>query len=135
MKARVLISLPILALAGLIIWQSLPPKPPELSFAANGVVEQADFKQDTCIVKIAIYEWTNLSQGFELKDIPMRSDRYVVHGSGQTCQALPIAMSGANQHISFEVSSNKNQWSFITNPSAALGCGGLQMNWKPDPES
>ncbi len=130
--------MPILALLGIaaiLIWQAAKPKPQQLTFAANGVVEQADFKQDTCTVKIAIYEWTNISQGFELKDIPMQSDRYIVYGTGQSCQALPIAMSGANQHIRFEVGSSKNTWSFITNPSAAIGCGGLQMNWKPDPES
>lgn len=133
MKARVL-ALVLLSTALCLLWQRLTPKAQTLSFAANGIVEQTEFKQNTCKVKIAIYEWTYLSEGFLLKDIPKPSDRYIVHGHKQNCQALPVAMSGANQHISFEVKGNKHKWVFVSNPQAALNCGGLSINWTPEPE-
>jgi hypothetical protein len=127
----------LLGITGFFIWKSrvAQPTPYERTFTANGVVEQADFKDGQCIIKVAIYDWVNLSEGFKLADIPERSDRYIVHGSGESCQALPIAMSATNQHISFEVGYSRNQWSFINNPKAALSCGGVKMNWLPDPES
>jgi hypothetical protein len=123
----------LLGTAGFFIWKARDTT--SLGFSANGVVEEADFKNNKCSIKVAIYEWINLEGDFNIADIPQRSDRYTIHGSGEACQALPVAMSATNQHISFEIGYINRKWQLVKNPTAALGCGGLNMNWTPDPES
>jgi hypothetical protein len=132
---RVLIPVFILLLGvvGLLVWKA--PTRYQLTFSANGVVEKVEYNRDQCTIKVAIYEWINLGGDYKIADIPKQSDRYIIQGSGEPCQALPIAMTATNQHISFEAGYAKKQWTFIKNPSAALSCGGLSTNWKPKPES
>jgi hypothetical protein len=128
----------VFAGAGFALWQTRTPAFPttfDLTFSATGLVEQVDFKKETCTVKVAVYDWINLSQGFELAEIPSRSDRYYLHGQGEACQALTVAMAATSQHIGFQVGRSKDKWYFVANPTSAVGCGGMKIEWKPDPES
>jgi hypothetical protein len=107
----------------------------DLTFSATGLVETVEYKAETCVVKVAVYDWINLSQGFELSDIPSRSDRYYLHGEGEACHALTVAMASTEQHIGFQAGRSGKHWYFTTNPTSAVGCGGMKLDWKPDPES
>ena len=129
----------IAALAGgLLFWQaqgSTFPTSFDLTFSATGLVENVAYERDSCKVKVAIYDWINLSQGFELSDIPSRSDRYLLHGQGETCDALTVAMVSTEQHIGFQAGRSGKDWYFVTNPNAAVGCGGMKLDWVPEPEN
>jgi hypothetical protein len=120
-------------------WQVWPrtafPTSFDLSFSATGLVEKVEFKKESCIVKVAVYDWVNLSQGFSLSEIPARSDRYYLHGQGENCQALTVALAATQQHISFQAGRAGKDWYFLANPSAAVGCGGMKLAWQPDPEN
>lgn len=123
---------------GFIFWRAREAPFPttfDLTFSATGLVENVDYSKNTCTVKVAIYDWINLSQGFELSDIPSRSDRYFLHGQGEACDALTVAMASTEQHIGFQVGRSGKDWYFITNPNAAVGCGGMKIDWIPEPES
>ncbi|MGL4608835.1 MAG: hypothetical protein ACRCYY_03990 [Trueperaceae bacterium] len=128
----------VLLLLSVSLWYVLArrgyPSSFELEFSATGLVEQVDYQGERCSVKVAVYDWIHLSQGFELTEIPKRSDRYVLQGQGETCQALTVAMASTEQHIGFEAGQARGSWYFVDNPTAAVGCGGMEMNWKPDPE-
>jgi hypothetical protein len=106
----------------------------DLEFAATGLVEDVRYKADTCTVKVAVYDWINLSPGFALSEIPSRSDRYYLRGQGETCQALTVAMAATEQHIGFQVGRAEKNWYFLANPSAAENCGGMKLEWVPEPE-
>jgi hypothetical protein len=128
----------VLTGVGFALWQSRATPLPtnfDLTFSATGLVERVDHKKDTCVVKVAIYDWVNLSQGFELSEIPSRSDRYYLRGQGEACQALTVAMAATSQHIGFQVGRSGKDWYFVANPTSAVGCGGMKINWTPDPES
>jgi hypothetical protein len=130
----------ILAALGVVIWQaraksSAFPEQFELKFTATGLVENVSSRGDTCTVKVAVYDWINLSQGFRLSEIPSRSERYYVRGQGETCQALTVAMASTEQHIGFEAGRSGKTWYFTKNPTSAVGCGGMKIHWLPDPES
>jgi hypothetical protein len=123
------------ALAAWRIWPAPSfPTTFDLTFSATGLVENIEFKKASCLVKVAVYDWVNLSQGFELSEIPERSDRYYLRGQGESCQALTVAMAATSQHISFQAGRSGKEWYFTENPSAAVGCGGMKMEWVPDPE-
>jgi hypothetical protein len=128
----------VLAGIGFALWQTRTPTFPmafDLTFTATGLVEKVDFTKETCIVKVAVYDWINLSQGFALADIPNRSERYYLHGQGEACQALTVAMASTEQHIGFQVGRSGKDWYFVANPTSAVGCGGMKIDWVPDPES
>ncbi len=128
----------VLAGVGIALWTTRTSEMPtafDLTFSATGLVENVDYKKETCTVKIAVYDWINLSQGFELSEIPSRSDRYFLRGQGETCNALTVAMATTEQHINFQVGRSGKDWYFVANPIAAVGCGGMKMDWTPDPES
>jgi hypothetical protein len=118
------------------VWPDTPfPSDFNLAFSATGLVENVEYKKDTCIVKVAVYDWINLSQGFELSEIPKRSDRYYLHGQGEACQALTVAMASTEQHIGFQAGRSGKDWYFTENPTSAVACGGMKIDWVPDPES
>jgi hypothetical protein len=138
--AKILPFLTIITLlaVGFFFWKaranSAFPTSFELEFAATGLVEDVKYKADTCTVKVAVYDWINLSPGFELSEIPARSDRYYLRGQGETCQALTVAMAATEQHIGFHVGRSEKNWYFLANPTAAENCGGMKIEWVPDPE-
>lgn len=110
------------------------PKSFDLSFAGTGLVENVDAsKNGSCVVQVALYDWLNLSQGFDLAEIPQQNERYYLHGEGATCQALTIAMASTNNHIGFEAGLGGDTWYFADTPAPALGCGGLEIDWTPPP--
>lgn len=128
----------ILAGAAFALWKSKTAPFPttfDLTFSATGLVENVEYKKERCLVKVAVYDWVNLSQGFELAEIPGRSDRYYLHGQGEACQALTVAMASTKQHIGFQVGRSGKDWYFVANPTSAVGCGGMKIDWVPDPES
>jgi hypothetical protein len=124
--------------AGFFFWKARAnpvfPTSFDLEFAATGLVEDVKYKADTCTAKVAVYDWINLSPGFEIADIPSRSDRYYLRGQGESCQALTVAMATTEQHIGFEVGRSEKDWYFLANPTAAENCGGMKIEWVPDPE-
>jgi hypothetical protein len=133
----------VLVGASLIIWQARAnPNFPDLSspnafdvhFSATGLVENVTYEGKTCTVKVAIYDWINLSQGFTLSEIPSRSDRYYLRGQGEACQALTVAMASTEQHIGFQAGRSGKHWYFMKNPTSAVGCGGMKLEWVPEPE-
>lgn len=123
---------------GVFVWRAYArpvfPTEFELHFAATGLVEDVDYQGDTCTVKVAIYDWINLSQGFELSEIPNRSDRYYLRGQGESCQALTVAMAATEQHIGFQAGRSGKGWYLLQNPTSAVGCGGMKLDWVPEPE-
>jgi hypothetical protein len=128
----------LLAGAGFAYWtlRAAPfPTTFDLTFSATGLVENVDYKNKTCTVKVAIYDWINLSQGFELSEIPNRSDRYLLTGQGEACQALTVAMASTEQHIGFQAGRAGREWYFVASPTSAVACGGMKLEWTPDPES
>ncbi len=129
----------VLAGVGLAVWQLWPETPfPtafERQFSATGLVENVVYKKDTCTVKVAVYDWINLSEGFELAEIPQRSDRYSLQGQGEACQALTVAMAATSQHIGFQAGRSGENWYLAASPIAATACGGMKIEWLPDPES
>jgi hypothetical protein len=137
---RVLSVLTIITLVavGFFVWkvEAKPVFPTsfDLQFAATGLVEKVDYKADTCVVKVAVYDWVNLSPGFQLSEIPRRSDRYYLHGQGETCQAVTVAMAATEQHIGFQAGRSEKDWYFVANPISAAGCGGMKIEWVPEPE-
>ncbi len=138
MKVIFVLMFCVLVGAALTIWNTRPTPFPttfDLTFSATGLVEKVDYDKETCVVKVAIYDWINLSQGFELSEIPSRSERYFLRGRGEACQALTVAMAATSQHIGFQVGRAKQDWYFVTNPTSAVGCGGMKIDWLPDPES
>jgi hypothetical protein len=137
---RILSVLTVITLmtVGFFVWKAKTnpafPTSFDLQFAATGLVEKVDYKADTCTVKIAVYDWINLSPGFELSEIPNRSDRYYLRGQGEACQALTVALATTEQHIGFQVGRSGKDWYFVDNPSSAAGCGGMKIDWVPESE-
>jgi hypothetical protein len=128
---------------GLGVWQvrtnpTFPdtsnPRAFDVHFSATGLVENVAYEGKTCTVKIAVYDWINLSQGFGLSEIPSRSDRYYLRGQGEACQALTVAMASTEQHIGFQAGRSDENWYFMKNPTSAVGCGGMKLEWVPEPE-
>jgi hypothetical protein len=123
---------------GVFVWRayarSVFPTTFELHFAATGLVEDVIYQDDTCTVKVAVYDWINLSQGFEISEIPSRSDRYYLRGQGEKCNALTVAMASAEQHIGFQAGRVGKTWYLMQNPTSAVGCGGMKLEWVPEPE-
>ena len=106
----------------------------DLSFVGTGLVEAIETpKKGRCVVQIALYDWINISRGFELSEIPQQNERYYLHGEGETCQALTVAMASTNNHIGFEAGLGGNTWYFAETPAPAVGCGGLEIDWTPPP--
>jgi len=110
------------------------PQTFDLSFAGTGLVEAIETpKKGACVVQVALYDWITISQGFELSEIPQQNERYYLRGEGETCRALTVAMASTNNHIGFEAGLGGNDWYFTETPAPALGCGGLEIDWKPPP--
>jgi hypothetical protein len=128
----------VVVAVGILVWRAYArpafPQAFDLQFAATGLVEDVAYQGDTCRVKIAIYDWINLSQGFEFSEIPSRSDRYYLRGQGEKCQALIVAMAATEQHIGFQAGRAGKAWYLIQNPTSAVGCGGMKLDWVPEPE-
>jgi hypothetical protein len=137
-KVSSVLTVATLLTAGFFVWKARAtpafPTSFELEFAATGLVEDVTYKADTCTVKVAVYDWINLSPGFEIAEIPSRSDRYYLRGQGEVCQALTVAMAATEQHIGFQVGRAEKDWYFLANPIAAENCGGMKIEWTPDPE-
>ena len=106
----------------------------EKNFAGTGVVEDIQSHGSRCTLKVALYDWLNLSKGFPLTEIPSRNDRFLIVGENDLCNAAMVASTTANGHIAFSAGSVKNKWYLTENPIAGAGCGGLAINWQPDPE-
>ena len=105
-----------------------------LSFSATGLVEDIDSRAGgRCTVQIALYDWVNLSPGFPIGEIPAESDRYMLHGTGEVCQAVSVAMASTSGHIGFRATRASRKWHFVDRPTPALGCGGLTIDWTPRP--
>lgn len=104
----------------------------ELDFRAFGYVEAVRDTRGGCEVDLAIFEWVNLSPGFDIAEIPRQNDRYTLIGERDSCQALTVAMAATGQHISFGAGRSRGRWYFLDRPSAAYGCGGLEIDWTPD---
>lgn len=105
----------------------------DLDFRAFGYVESVEELRGGCRVQIAVYEWVNLSPGFELAEIPQQDDRYRLTGATEHCQALTVAMAATGQHIGFEAGRVGARWYLSDRPFAAFGCGGLEIDWTPAP--
>ena len=106
----------------------------DLDFRAFGYVEGIHDTNSGCEVEVAIYEWVNLSPGFDIGEIPRQNDRYSLLGDRDSCQALTVAMASTGQHIGFEAGRARGRWYLSDRPSAAYGCGGLEIDWTPHPE-
>ena len=107
----------------------------EVDFSGTGLVEDSSFTADGCEIKVALYDWINLSAGFELAEIPQQNQRFVLRGEGEVCNALTVATTDTKGHISFEAGRAKDNWYFLAAPEAGVSCGGLAIDWEPEPES
>ena len=135
-----LIGLALVSLVSLVLFWFLSgraqatPEAFDLRFSATGLVEDISFERGgRCTVQIAVYDWLTLSQGFPLEAIPQQDDRYRLRAEGATCQAVEVAMATTDNHIGFETGRAGNSWYFTQLPVAALGCGGLELDWTPAP--
>ncbi len=125
------------ATVGIGLFQNSPgvPESFEIDFRGFGYVEKIAEQRDGCRVQLAIYEWINLSPGFEIHEIPRQNDRFTLTGNVDSCQALTVAMAATGQHISFSAGRSGARWFFTGRPEAAYGCGGLGVEWVPEPQS
>lgn len=106
----------------------------ERQFTATGLVEAVSpGKKGTCNVRVAVYDWISISQGFAIGEVPQESDRYDVMGNGEACQSLTMSMASSSDHISFTIGQAAQSWYFTVPPTPALGCGGLEIDWTPTP--
>ena len=122
------------ALVWLFFVQERSPTSFELDFTATGLVEEVDFQDGgRCTVQVAVYDWISLSQGFELGEIPQQDERYYLRGEGEACQALNVAMAATQNHIGFKTGRSGDRWYFVEPPQPATGCGGLAIDWTPEP--
>ena len=110
-------------------------KPSKWIFQGTGLVEDSSFSDSSCEVKVALYSWVSLSSGFELSEIPQQNQRFLLRGEGEVCNALTMATATTDGHISFEAGRAEDDWYFLTTPEAGVSCGGLAINWVPEPES
>lgn len=105
------------------------------TFTATGLVERVRYSalvKDVCIIVVANYKWSSLSEGFPLQDIPKESDRYSLRAAGPTCQAVQVAQAAAQGHIRFSAGEDRlGFWFMLERPEAATGCGGLLIDWQP----
>ena len=106
----------------------------EKSFAGTGLVEDIQQSGSRCTIKVALYDWLNLSQNYPLTEIPSRNDRFVIQGENELCNAALVASTAANGHIAFSAGNAKNNWYFKEKPIAGAGCGGYAISWQPEPE-
>jgi hypothetical protein len=104
------------------------------TFSATGLVEKMHWEGSRCKVKVALYQWTNLSNGFVIATIPKQNDRFLITAKGDICNAVSVAKTGSGNHIAFTVGETKGKWYFVDSPLAAASCGGLAINWQPEPE-
>lgn len=130
----------LLALGGVLAlgWlsggaQAAVPETFELDFSGSGLVEDRVFSESGCEVTVALYSWLSLSPGFELSEIPQRNDRYVLRGQPEACNALAVATTSTEGHISFEAGRAEGKWYFAAAPQPGVGCGGLEIDWTPEP--
>ena len=103
-------------------------------FLATGKVEAVEPVRGPfggCEVRVAVYDWINLSPGFPLAEIPQTNDRFRLRGDPQTCDALAVSMATTNDHISFTAGKARGRWYFAAAPNPAVGCGGLEIGWTP----
>ena len=85
-----------------------------------------------CIIEVANYKWSSLSEGFPLQDIPKTGDRYSLRAAGTPCQAVQVAQAAAQGHIRFSAGEDRlGFWFMLEGPEAATGCGGLLIDWQP----
>jgi hypothetical protein len=104
-----------------------------LAFSATGLAEEFQYKDGKCKTQIAIYDWLSISEGFPLADMPSRNMRYRFAAEGYTCVALELAIAMGQGHIGFEAIRLEGKWQFANTPVAAASCGGLRMDWTPEP--
>ena len=143
---RIAIALAVIAVLGVTVVLAAPrllapgdtdvhnPASVERQFTAFGFVENIDYRRNgLCTIRVAIYDWVNLSKGFDIAEIPRRNQRYDLHGEGDACQAVNVAMATTNNHIAFRTGLMAGRWQLLERPTPALGCGGLEFDWVPDP--
>lgn len=104
------------------------------SFAGTAVVESLEQQGSFCTVKLALYDWLNLSTDFPRQSIPARNDRFLVSGKEEVCNAIQVASLSTGKHIAFEIGQSKDKWFFANLPQPGSGCGGLENDWQPEPE-
>lgn len=84
-----------------------------------------------CEVRIAVWDWINLSRGFPPDEIPRTDDRFRLRGDARSCDALALAMASTDDHVSFRAGKARGRWYLVQPPAAAVGCGGLASDWSP----
>ncbi len=110
------------------------PEDFEQSFAGTGLVEKVDTDGNRCEVKLALYDWLNLSNNYPKTAIPSRNDRFLVVGEEAACNAITVAQASTGNHLAFNIGLHKGKWYFSEAPLPGTGCGGLSLDWKPEPE-
>lgn len=103
-------------------------------FSGTGLVETIENTGTRCTVNVALYDWLNLGKDYPLLEIPSRNDRFSIIAQGDTCNAITVAAASTNGHIAFSAGNKKNKWYFTEQPIAGSGCGGLALDWKPEPQ-
>lgn len=103
-------------------------------FSGTGVVETLEHKGSRCLAKIALYDWLNLSSSFPQEKLPGRNSRFYVTGNQEACNAISVASASTGKHLAFDIGLTKNKWYFSSAPMAGSGCGGLELDWQPEPE-
>ena len=123
------------ALVWLFITRERPfPTSFELNFTATGLVEEVTYQDEgRCTVQVAAYDWISLSQGFEWGEIPQQDEQYYLQGEGEACQALNVAIAATQNHIGFKAGRSADSWYLVEPPKPATGCGGLAIDWAPEP--
>lgn len=107
----------------------------DYSFSGTAVVETLEPQGSGCQVSLALYEWLNLSADFPRQSIPAQNDRFLVKANKEACNAIQVASASTGKHIAFEIGQAKKSWYFSSLPLPGSGCGGLFLDWQPEPES
>jgi hypothetical protein len=108
-----------------------PAASSERNYTGTGLVQRIEALQNgACRVGLKLHQWTSLSPGFSLAEMPRAGQFYTVEASPEHCLAIQVALSEGLQgesvkgHIYYTAAEGKNgSWYFMTPPKAPVGCG------------
>jgi hypothetical protein len=124
--------------AALMFWPSPQAQPAasaavtgERNYTATGLVQNMDaLEGGACMVQLKLHEWTSMSAGFSLAEMPRADQLYTVLADADNCLAIQVALSEGLQgenvkgHIYYTAGQRPDgSWYFITRPKAPVGCG------------
>ena len=139
------IALSLVVLSGAVVYMSLQQptqiaqpssqtptaQSSERNYTGTGLVQKIEaLKGGACKVHLKLHEWTSMSTGFSLAEMPRAGNLYRVEADADNCLAIQVALSEGIQgesvkgHIYYTAGQREGgSWYFMTRPKAPVGCG------------